>query len=282
MPASPSDLAPQIVNPRLIASDVDGTLLTTAHAISPAVLEAVNRAQEAGVDVVLASARGPLGMKHLLEELGNDGPFIAFQGALVGRFNPQGRLEVLHETRLDVAVARTIVEQGMAAGSTVNWFDGEDWFFSRWDAYGEWEAEVNNATPTGQIGPAQMTASDALGPHKLMLPPNVDDPDLVPRIAANLPDGAVAHLSGEHYLEITAPNADKSHALESLCTDRGIPLAAACAVGDGPNDVGMFDLVGTAVAMENASPEVQARATWVTASNDDDGLALAIDRLLGQ
>lgn len=268
--------------PRIIASDVDGTLLTSQHVISPVVLEAVHRAQTAGVPVVLASARGPLAMKHLLEELGSihSGPFISYQGALLAQYTPEDDLRILHQTRLPVETARSIVRKAMAAGSTVNWYDAQDWFYSRWDRYGEWEAKATDVSPSGQIGPDQLESPDALGPHKLMIPPSLEDPDLVPRIAAELPEGAVGHLSGEHYLEITAPEADKSHALMALCADLEIPLASAAAVGDGPNDVGMFDVVGTAVAMANASDAVKSRASWVTSSNNDDGLAHAIRQML--
>lgn len=270
------------IAPRIIASDVDGTLLTSEHTISPAVRDAVLAARAAGVPVVLASARGPRAMKHLLAELGSlhTGPFIAFQGALVGQFAPEDELKILHQTRLAVDVARTVVRSAMAAGSTVNWYDAQDWFYSRWDRYGEWESRATGVTPAGQIGFDQLENPDALGPHKLMIPPSLEDPELVPMIAASLPEGAVGHLSGEHYLEITAPEADKSHALVSLCADYDIPLAQAAAVGDGPNDVGMFDVVGTSVAMQNASDAVKARAKWVTASNNDDGLAKAIHRML--
>ncbi len=268
--------------PRIIFSDVDGTLLTSDHTISPAALAAIHAARDAGVPVVLASARGPLAMKHLLEELGtiHSGPFISFQGALVGQYTPDDKLRILHQTRLPLDVARAVVRSAMDAGSTVNWYDGEDWFYSRWDRYGEWEAHATDVTPTGQIGPAQLESPDALGPHKLMIPPSLEDPDLAPRIAANLPDGAVGHLSGEHYLEITAPEADKSHALLALCADLDIPVAHAAAAGDGPNDVGMFDVVGQSVAMANASDAVKSRASWVTDSNTDDGLARAIRQML--
>lgn len=268
--------------PRIIASDVDGTLLTSAHTISPVVKAAISAAQAINVPVVLASARGPFAMKHLLDEIGSihSDPFIAFQGALVGQYTPDDGLHILHETRLDVGIARQIVQAAFAADATINWMDTESWFFSRWDHYGEREAEATGVTPKGLIGPDQLESAHARGPHKLMIPPSVQDPDLVVRLAANLPEGAVAHMSGEDYLEITAPGADKSHALASLCEDFGIPLALAAAVGDGPNDVGMFDLVGTAVAMANASDEVKSRANWVTESNNDDGLAHAIKKML--
>lgn len=269
--------------PRLIASDVDGTLLTTDHRITPAVRRAVAAAREAGIPVVLASARGPRAMKGLLTELGtiDAGPFISFQGALVGQYLPDGGLRVVREHRLELAVALAIVRAAVSADATVNWYDTERWLVSRWDSYGEWEAKATGVTSHALLDLAEVERR-GVGPHKLMIPPDRSRPELVPQLAASLPAGAVPHLSGEGYLEITTPGADKSHALAELCADLGIALEEVAAVGDGPNDLGMFDLVGVSVAMANASEAVRSRADLVTSTNDDDGLARAIDALLGR
>lgn len=272
---------------RLIASDVDGTLLTPDHRISPEVKAAVAEATSAGVSVVLASARGPLAMRHLVEELGLldvpgaplAGCVVAFQGALVGQFHADGTFTELHSTRLDHEVARTIVEQVVAAEHVANWYDGAGWFPSRWDGYGEWEQKATGQAPAGLLGAAQL-APGSLGPHKLMVPPAKGLPDLVPGLAAALPEGCDAFLSGEHYLEVVAPGVDKSTGIDQLAADLGIARDEMAAVGDGPNDLGMFAHVGTSVAMANASAAVQAKATWVTSSNVEDGLAAAIRRML--
>lgn len=284
IPTQPSPTPPV----RLIASDVDGTLLTTDHRISAEVRDAVVEASHAGVSVVLASARGPLAMRHLVEELGLldvpgaplAGCVVAFQGALVGQFHADGTFTELHSTRLDHEVARTVVGQVTAVGHVANWYDGPSWFPSRWDAYGEWEQKATGQSPAGLLGPAQLTPG-APGPHKLMVPPAHGLPDLVPGIAAALPEGCDAFLSGEHYLEIVGTSVDKSTGLDQLVADLGITRAETAAVGDGPNDLGMFAHAGTSVAMANASAAVRSQATWVTSSNDDDGLAQAIRALLG-
>ena len=272
---------------RLIASDVDGTLLTPDHRISPAVRDAVAQATRAGVSVVLASARGPLAMRHLVAELGLlDAPqaplagcVVAYQGALVGQFHADGTFTELHSTRLAHDVARSIVDQVRASGHVVNWYDGPGWFPSRWDAYGEWEQHATGQAPAALLGEAQLAGGP--GPHKIMVPPAHDQPDLVPALAAALPPGCDAFLSGEHYLEIVAATVDKSTGLEQLAADLGLERGELAAVGDGPNDLGMFAHVGTAVAMANASAAVRAQASWVTASNAEDGLAQAIRTLLG-
>lgn len=278
---------------RLIASDVDGTLLTPDHRITPAVRAAVRRATDAGVTVVLASARGPEAFRHIVAELGlppfsdepSDDPlagaFVSFQGAVVGHLLADGTLDVLHETRLDREIARTVVQTVIDAGHVANWYDGADWLPSRWDEQGEHEARATGVEPSGFIGDAQLLDPGARAPHKLMVPPCAWDPTLVPRIAASLPAGCSGFLSGEHYLEIVAEGVDKSTGLVQLAADLGVGPDAMAAIGDGPNDLGMFAHVGTSVAMANASDAVKAAATWVTTSNLEDGLALAIDRLLG-
>lgn len=284
IPTQPSPTPPV----RLIASDVDGTLVTTDHRISAAVRDAVAEATRAGVSVVLASARAPLGMRHLVEELDLldvpgaplAGCVVAFQGALVGQFHADGTFTELHSTRLDPEVARSIVAQVTALGHVVNWYDGPGWFPSTWDAYGELEQKSTRQAPAGLLGPAQL-AQGAPGPHKLMVPPAHGRPDLVPGVVAALPGGCDAFLSGEGYLEIVGAGVDKSTGLDQLVADLGITRAETAAVGDGPNDLGMFAHAGTSVAMANASAAVRSQATWVTSSNDDDGLAQAIRVLLG-
>ncbi len=86
--------------------------------------------------------------------------------------------------------------------------------------------------------------------------------------------------SQPYYLDVTHPLANKGDALSSLATLLKVPLAEVVAIGDGHNDVAMFERSGLSIAMGNASPEVQRAADFVTASNDEDGFAQAIERLV--
>ena len=81
-------------------------------------------------------------------------------------------------------------------------------------------------------------------------------------------------------LTLTAAGADKGVALEVACRDHGIDPADVVAIGDSHNDIAMFRVAGSSIAMGQASDEVKSAAAEVTASNDDDGVALAIERIL--
>jgi len=86
--------------------------------------------------------------------------------------------------------------------------------------------------------------------------------------------------NGNHVLQVSAPEATKGQGLQNLFRYLGIDPADAIAFGDSATDLEMFELVGTSVAMGNAPPEVKAAATMVTESNDEEGVAAFIERLL--
>lgn len=278
----------------LLASDVDGTLLDNNHEITPENLAAVTAARAAGVTVVLASARGPRSLLLLQQKLNIVGqPVIGYQGSIVGRYalcppgaarNPltpsnEYALEILDEHRIDLDSARTIFQVAASVNAAAIWCDGDSWFYLTPHESADFEAMVTGVPPVGQLAFEELHTRTQ-GPHKIMLPPTPENPAAVAAVLEAMPDGAVAHVSGEGYVEITAPHADKSHGILSLCKVLDIPQSATAAVGDGPNDVGMFAVVARSFAMGNAAPAVKAAAGSVTSSNSDSGLASAIRELL--
>lgn len=92
--------------------------------------------------------------------------------------------------------------------------------------------------------------------------------------------GFKASLSGAPFIEITGAGVSKASALAAMCADLGIESNEVMALGDAHNDLEMLRWAGIPVAPANAQPEVKAIATEITASNDDDGVALAIERVL--
>jgi hydroxymethylpyrimidine pyrophosphatase-like HAD family hydrolase len=95
-----------------------------------------------------------------------------------------------------------------------------------------------------------------------------------------LADGASVARSQRYYLDITDPLANKGVAISEIAKLLGIPLAEIASIGDGSNDVAMFERSGLSIAMGNASPQVQQKADFVTDSNGDDGFAKAIERFI--
>ena len=260
--------------PALVVLDVDGTVLTSAHGVTAATAAQVRRVRAAGVEVLLASSRGPRAMLPVLTALGlTDGAeFVGTQGALTGAYDAAGVLQVSERRPAPVDAARAVVAAATAAGLAVGWYAGDRWLVSHVDATIAREARVVADAPEV----ADLAAQTA-GPDKLMvIAPTPAEVDVLRRLAAALPAELTAQISNPTYLEITHRGVDKASAVARWCARRGIPPSAAVAIGDGPNDLGLFALAGTSVAPANARPEVAAAATWSTRSNDDDGVAWAL------
>jgi Cof subfamily protein (haloacid dehalogenase superfamily) len=276
-----SDLAPPapaFAAVRLVALDVDGTVLTPQHTITDATRDAVADARARGVRVVLASSRSPLGLRPILNTLGlRDEWFIAYQGALVARWAGPTDLDVLHETRLESATARALEHHAETAGLSVGRYTALQWRVSRLDSTIHRESKI-----TGER--ALLSSPDQLDragdPHKLLL--IAGTPQLLPpldALAAHPPTGTHAVRSHRTYLEITAAGVDKAAGLTALTAHLRISPSHTAAVGDGDNDVAMFAAAGLTIAMGQASPNVQGHADYITASNAQDGVAAALSRM---
>jgi HAD superfamily hydrolase (TIGR01484 family) len=218
-----------------VLADVDGTLVTSAKALTPRAVAAARRLHELGVAFAITSGRPPRGMAMLVEPLAMRAPMAAFNGGVV--VAPD--LSVLEERTIPDDVAPAVVEVIRDHGLDAWIYRSTSWY-----------------------------VTDERGPH-------------VDREAA-LRERFGAHVSAArsqpYYVDVTHPMANKGVVVERLATSLGVPLADVATLGDQPNDVLMFERSGLSIAMGNASADVQQRATYVTASNDDDGFALAIER----
>lgn len=263
--------------PRLFALDVDGTLVRSDGTVSDETVAAIRHVRARDVPVVLVTSRGAAALRSVASrlDLGGDDVFISAQGALTGSWTRAGRLLVQDQRRCSVADARMVVEVALSAGFSVSWYAGEHWYVSHVDSSIEEEAREVRATPVVR----DLLAEDA-GPDKLMV---IAEPGRIERlgpVAGALPAGLGAQVSNPNFLEITRADVDKAAGLTRYCGRRGIPLGDVVAIGDGPNDLGMFACVGTSIAPANARPEVLRAATMLTRANDDDGVAFALRSLV--
>ena len=263
---------------RFLVLDVDGTLLTDDYRISMATRMAVQQVVQGGAQVILASARGPSGLRGIMGELGLSGIVIAYTGAMTCRLSPDLHvpLTLLAEQRMNLDSASRVLRDALAQGVSVGWFSEDRWFIPDWDPTLRRESELSGVIP---IVTPNLDLTEA--PHKLQC--IVGDPDLLPRLsllAESLPADCLGRFSNANYLEITHQGVDKATALLDLGQRLGVDSRAMVAIGDGENDRTMLQVVGMGIAMGNASPYVQAVATWVTDTNNRDGLAKAINRLI--
>lgn len=259
---------------RLVALDVDGTLLTPDHRIASSSVEAISAARRLGTRVVLASSRGPGALESVQVELGLvDEWFVAYQGALVAR-RLHGRLEVLTDRRVPSDAATEVESRGTAAGLSVGRYIG-----GRWLVPSLTPAISREAAITGER-PVLATVHDDDAPHKLLV--IAENPAEIPaleRLADGLEPGLAATFSHPTYLEITAAGVDKGSGVRTLLDHLQVPQPESAAVGDGLNDLGLFRAVGYGIAMRHAPPGVRAVAHWTTSSNTEDGVAVALAHL---
>lgn len=263
--------------PRLFALDVDGTLLASDHRVTEATKAAVDHVRSRGVEVVLATSRGPRALEPVLRTLQLTEPavFVGSQGAITGSYTPTGDLRVLAQEPAPLDRAKRFVRSALAVGFSVHWFTGPNWYVSHLDHTVEAEIREVDAIPE-----VRNLLDETRGPDKLMLISPTDDVTALRSLAACLPEGLVAQVSNPNFLEITRTDVHKGAAVRKYCESNGIWPADVIAIGDGPNDLSLFKFAGTSIAPANARAEILEAATLITMSNDEDGVAHALTTLV--
>jgi HAD superfamily hydrolase (TIGR01484 family) len=266
--------------PRLVALDIDGTLLKWLESgtapreeVAPAVKEAVHRALDAGAHVVLASGRSPHGMTHvadLLDLRGQDGErlwIVASNGAVITRYPP---LEVVREETFDAGPAvKAVLERHPNALVAVE---------ERGVGY-----RVTDHFPEGELsGEMIVTAVDELvaGPVSRVI---IRDPaataDEFVALAADLGLHGTNYVVGwTAWLDLAPMGVDKSSGVGYVAEQLGLTAADVLAIGDGRNDIEMLQWAGRGVAMGQAVQPVIDAADDVTATVGEDGAATEISR----
>jgi Cof subfamily protein (haloacid dehalogenase superfamily) len=262
----------------LIAIDLDDTLLRADLTISPGNKEALAKAREAGMRIVLASGRNIHSMRAYADELGLAGPgdyMICSNGAEI-LHSASGR--VVDERRLDPSLCRQIAAAIEARGFP--WQIYEDGMIHV-NAPNPWTLEDSRLTGQPTILVEDREEFFARGVIKFVVPGKSElISGLVGELSALFGERAIILTSKPYFLEILPPGADKGSALERLASMLGLPLSSAMAVGDAMNDLGMVRAAGAGCAPANAVPEVKAAARYVSLlTNEEDAVADLIRRV---
>lgn len=258
--------------PRLVALDLDGTLLTSDKRITERSRAAVGRLAARGVRVVLCTGRPPRSTVGYADELDLHHPFVCYNGAAT--FDPvSDELRVRH--RLDPEVVREAVARlraafpGVAAGLETDsgWYLEPEVAVRRRS-----EARLGDDEPTA-VGPIESFLGS--GAIKLL----VSHPGVGAEALAGAVEGLPVYRtwSSPAMLELMAPEVDKRSALQELAAGLGLEPAEVAVFGDQRNDLEMIAWAGLGVAVANASEAVLAAADLVAASNDADGVAQVIE-----
>ena len=265
--------APQTI--AAVLADVDGTLVTRAKVVTARAIEAIEKLHERGVLFAITSGRPPRGMRMLVHPLEMRGPMAAFNGGII----VQPDMTIIDERTIPDDLAPAIID-AIRAHDLYAWiYRGAEWYVTDPGA-----PHAAREAATVQFQPTVVPSYDGLLDRVVKIVGVSDDHDQVARCEAEVQQQFGAHISAArsqpHYVDVTHPTANKGVVVERLSHYYQIPLGQIATLGDQPNDVLMFRRSGLSIAMGNASEEVQQQATYVTASNEDEGFAKAIEEFI--
>jgi Cof subfamily protein (haloacid dehalogenase superfamily) len=262
---------------RLIAIDIDGTLLDSAHNLTGRVEQAVKAAVAQGAHVVLATGKTRSATLKLLDQLGIKTAGICLQGLAV--YDENGSLR--HQQTLTPALARQVITFAEDRGFKVLAYS-ENRLLSRVadQQVADGFAKYHEVAPEG-VGPLQ-NILETTPVNKLIA---FGEPRAIKALRWQLTmqiggAGRVMQAGVPTMVEILPPGASKGMALKLLLKDMKIASENILAVGDAENDIEMIQLAGIGVAMEQAAQDVKDAADYVVASNDADGVAEALERFV--
>lgn len=263
---------------KLIATDLDGTLLRRDKSVSARNRAALAAARDHGLVVAVVSARPPRTVSVFARDAGIGGFAICCNGAIV--YDLDNR-EIVHNEPFAAEIALGLVTRLRAALPGVIFAMEQGLEYQSEADFAALHPERDVEQPTIVDALALLSTAGAAPVTKLV----VRHPDytavellsLVRDHAGTLAD--VTH-SGAPFVEVSAAGMHKAIGLARLCRDLGIEASEVVAFGDMPNDIPMLSWAGLGVAVANADPEVLAIADEVTASHMDDGVAVVVERIL--
>src|SRR5467141_5357335 len=261
---------------RMVIADVDGTLVTQDKVLTKRAAEAVSRLHEAGILFTITSGRPPRGMAMLIDPLKVTLPLAAFNGGVL--IQPDLKT-VVDQKFLPAGVPEQVIEAIEGHGLDVWVYTDTEWFVRDPNA-----AHVAREQWTVKFPPTVIKTFAGLLGRVAKIVGVSDDYDRVAKCEKDVQQAGGTHISAArsqpYYLDVTHPQANKGEVVLSLSRLLNIPAAQIATIGDMPNDVLMFQKSGVSIAMGNASPEVQAAATYVTSSNQEEGFANAIEKFV--
>ena len=263
------------MTPRLVASDLDGTLLRSDLTVSARTRQVLARVERSGALFVMVTGRPPRWMAPVAEQTGHRGLAVCANGALVYDLHTErvvqsslltsgAAAEIVHALRRDVPGIAFAVEKAPVDG-VPGGFARESAYIPRWDG----EVDVEDLEQMLSGGAVKLLArQEELGSDELLA-------------YARASVGAHAectHSSSDGLLEISAAGISKASGLAALAEQWEVEAQDAIAFGDMPNDLPMLAWAGRSVAMADAHPAVLAAVDEVTGGNDDDGVAQVLER----
>ena len=262
---------------KVICCDIDGTLVRDDKSLSEENIKWIHKAvHEAGVHFTLVSGRMVSGVRPFYERMGITGPVSCYNGGTL--VDEEGNIVDDHRMPHDIAMALMDIRDEVKVDALI--FDGMRWFLETKDCY-PYKPKVKIYESDCEVGPFRellkvfdtnkvifMSKNDALLDHARQ------------RILETLDHSKITLYRSGDFLEIMAAGYDKGSAIDALARHYDISYSSIMALGDDYNDIPMLEKAGISVAMENAVPEAKAVSRYITDTNNNDGVAKAIKKLV--
>ena len=264
---------------KLIAMDLDGTLNNDQKTITEITKAALMAAQERGIRLALASARPSPGLfkeRDILRLQDYNGILMSYNG---GRIVDAATGRVLFETSMELNQTKQVLRRLEELPVTPILDDGVQFYVADKNGYKvDYECK-NNQMTCSEVG--NLADFLSFAPIKILMSVQPEElPKVQQQIAAFLPEELTVVQTAAFYLEVIPKVINKGQGIRDICAVLGIQPAQVISFGDAANDIPMLREAGMGVAMGNAADAVKAAADMVTLSNNDDGIAAALEKLL--
>ena len=264
---------------KLIALDMDGTLLNSEKKLTTRVKTAISKAKEKGVHVVLASGRPTEGMMPTLIELGlnTDNDYVlSYNASLILKVASK---EVVSSAILKGSDAKELYKIAQQLNVNIHAFSVDKGLITPKDSeYTQVEARLNG------ISFSLFNFEDINDDEDILKVMMVDHEDHLSKVIEQLPpylqDKYSCARSTPFFYEFMNPKSHKGFGMAALCEHLNLSAEEVICIGDGGNDKEMIEFAGLGIAMENATDDVKSIAQYTTSSNDNDGVAKAIEKYI--
>ena len=269
---------------KLVAIDLDGTLLNMDKEISDRNKQTLKRAMEKGVRVVICSGRVFTGARLYAKEINSSDPIIACNGAIITE-SYAGR--IIYSVYMDTEICLKINSICQKHGVYYHVYAGDTMLTEKLGFTSEKYFERNKFLPPEDRVDIEVVKSME---EKLRSIPGkvlkfvivTDDAELLKRVRNDMEQLQEVDVMSSNFdnFEVMSKGVSKGAALARLTDIYGIPASQMIAIGDNENDVSMFEYAGLSIAMDNGEAIAKAAANYITASNNADGVAQAIEKFI--
>lgn len=258
---------------KLIAVDIDGTLLNSKGELTQRTRDAIHKAWKDGIVFTISTGRPIQGVMPLVEEIGLDIPLITYNGSMVLTATTR---EVIYQRVMEAHAVRDVYKLGISWDVTMLVWSNNRLYTNRVDELSEKYSSLTN-TPLELIESLEELEEEIT---KILW---YDEVERINEMLASIPgvfqnESVVYHTSRPYFLEFVDKGASKAIAIEVLSQNYQIEREQVIAIGDSYNDESMLEYAGLGVAMGNAPEDIKAIADVITASCDEDGVAAAIEK----